>query len=243
MLWFFRAIVIFCILNLAVLHIFGGGAGMEKVWWGLLGVSLCLSFKQVGEFIFSKKWFQVLFYSGLSLFILVEGAIIYHGFSLPKESDYLIVLGAKMRGEKPSYTLEKRLLAAYDYLEAHPNTVAILSGGQGKDEVLSEAQGMFRYLKALGISEERLILEEVSTDTEENLTNSLKLLEELGSKEAQISVVTSRFHVLRAKMIGKKLGVKVGGIGAPCFPSLIPTYYLREFFAVLEQGLKSIISI
>lgn len=68
------------------------------------------------------------------------------GFNAPVNSDYLIILGARVRGETPSLDLQYRLDVAYDYLEKSPSTKAILTGGQGKGEDITEAEAMRRYL-------------------------------------------------------------------------------------------------
>lgn len=83
--------------------------------------------------------------------------------------DYVVVLGAHVKGELPSKALLKRLEAALDYGEKNPETKLVLSGGQGFGENITEALCMKRYLVKNGISSDRLILEEKSTDTRENL--------------------------------------------------------------------------
>ena len=122
----------------------------------------------------------------------------------------------------------------YEYLEAHPKTKAVLSGGQGPDEIMTEAQAMYVYLVNKGIDKERLILEDESHSTYENLTNSFKLID-AEKENATISVVSNRFHILRAQIQAKKLGRAVGGIGARSYVYLIPNYYFREFFAVMKE--------
>ena len=170
------------------------------------------------------------------LFLFVEGSIILNGISLntPKNVDYLVVLGARIRGEVPSLTLQYRLDKAYTYLVNNPDTMVIVSGGQGVGESITEAEAMKRYLVKKGIKENRILLEPRARDTDENLRYAFEIMD--GQQEDSSSlVVTSSFHVLRSKMIAKDLGRQVGGIGSKTLPYLIPTYYLREFFAVVEE--------
>lgn len=236
MIYVFRILTGFSLLNTAILAIYGGSGGMIPVWIAITIVAAILSLKECYEYFFSKWWVRVPFILGVLCFVMVEGAIIWSGFAaVPKESsDYIIILGAQVRGNKPSATLEYRLEKGYEYLKAHPKTKAVLSGGQGPDEIMTEASAMYRYLISKGISEERLILEDESHSTYENLTNSFKLID-VEKENATISVVSNRFHILRAQIQAKKLGREVGGIGTRSYISLIPSYYFREFFAVMKE--------
>lgn len=236
MIYAFRVLTGFSLLNTAILTIYGGSGGMIPVWIVITIVAAILSFRRCYEYFFSKWWVRVPFILGTLCFVIVEGAIIWNGFAaMPKESsDYIIILGAQVRGNKPSATLEYRLEKGYEYLKAHPKTKAVLSGGQGPDEIMTEASAMYRYLVSRGISEERLILEDESHSTYENLTNSFELID-AEKENATISVVSNRFHILRAQIQAKKLGREVGGIGTRSYVFLIPNYYFREFFAVTKE--------
>lgn len=124
------------------------------------------------------------------------------------EADYLIVLGAGVNGTQPSQALYERLCAARDYLNAYPDAVAILSGGQGANEDISEAECMHRWLTAAGISERRLRKEDRATSTEENLAFSLALIEEeTGQRPEKIAVVSNEYHLLRAALWARSLPV------------------------------------
>lgn len=148
--------------------------------------------------------------------------------------DYIVVLGAKVNATHPSLTLRERIDAAYDYLTVHPDTIAVLSGGQGADEGISEAQCMFNELTAMGISAERLWMEDKSTSTQENLNFSLALIEEkTGSRPITIGLVSSEFHLYRAGLFAADCGMTAIGIPAhTSWLSLRLNYYLREVAAV-----------
>lgn len=236
MIYFWRVIFIFSALNLINLWLYDGGAGMEPVWIGIIIGSLILSFQKLYHFFFSMMWFKGLVIGGLIFFVIVQLLIVGNGLGTVSKvpSDYLIVLGARVRGETPSLELQNRLNKAYDYLVAFPETLVVLSGGQGLGETITEAEAMRRYLQDKGIDEARMILENTSTNTKENLENSFKLIDDQ-LEDAKVTVVTSGFHVLRSKMIAKDLGKKVEGIGSPTLLFLVPNYYLREFFAVIAQ--------
>ena len=89
-----------------------------------------------------------------------------------REYDYIIVLGAAVHGDTPSLSLVERMSAARDYMQTHPQTIAIVSGGQGSDENISEAEAMTAWLTDKGIDKSRIIAEDKATSTLENLENS-----------------------------------------------------------------------
>lgn len=144
--------------------------------------------------------------------------------------EYVVVLGAGIRGSTPSMILQSRIDRAYEYLTAHPDAICIASGGQGPDEDLSEAQCIFEHLTARGIDPERIWLEDKSTSTWENFQFTVNLIEEkTGSRPAKIGVLTSEFHLYRAGMFAKECGIEAVGIPAktPRF-TLQLNYFLRE---------------
>lgn len=147
---------------------------------------------------------------------------------------YIIVLGAGVNGTEPSLTLSERINAAYNYLTANPESVAILSGGQGSGEDITEAACMYRELTELGISPSRLYMETRSTSTMENLQFSMALAEEeLGLRPGKVGIISSEYHLFRAKQFAKDLDLEA--VGIPAKTSWLPlrvNYYLREVVAV-----------
>ena len=164
---------------------------------------------------------------------------------IPESAQYVIVLGAGLQWETPSLILESRLIRAREFLQNHPESVAILSGGQGADESISEAEAMRRYLTQNGVANDRLWLEEQSTSTSENFAFSRNILEEkLDLRQEQpleIVIITSDFHLYRAKFLAKRNNLIGYSISCPT-PNIIilPVYYhVREcasvFFAYLGR--------
>lgn len=98
-----------------------------------------------------------------------------------------------------SPVLKYRLDKAVEYLNENPDTVCIVSGGQGSNEPWSEAEGMARYLQEKGIDTARILTEDQSQTTGQNITNSKKLMKE----GASVGIVTNNFHVFRALQIAK----------------------------------------
>ena len=144
--------------------------------------------------------------------------------------DYIIVLGCQVDGTTPSLSLSDRIDAAYRYLQENPHTKAVLSGGQGENEDITEAECMFRELTDRGVAEERLILEKSSTSTWENLKFSLTLIEEeTGAKPETVGVLSGDYHLLRAGLFAKSFGVEAVGIPAKTnMPTIRINYFLRE---------------
>lgn len=155
------------------------------------------------------------------------------------DSDFLIVLGAGVNGTSPSRTLRERLDAALEYLEVHPNAIAIVSGGKGNGETISEAQCMFSYLTAAGIDSDRVWLEDQATNTVENLEFSLNIIEDrTGTRPEQAAIVSSEFHLYRANQFARGMGLRAELV--PAKTTIIPlrwNYYLREVFAVWYYSL------
>ena len=145
---------------------------------------------------------------------------------------YVIVLGAGVKGEKPSLILSNRIEAAARYGKQFPDTVFILSGGQGDGEAISEAEAMRRGMLQAGISEERLVLEDQSTSTTENLTFSKRLLP---ASENRVSIVTSDFHLYRARKEAEQMDLKTDAIPAATPLSGVLRYGLRERVAIIVK--------
>lgn len=153
---------------------------------------------------------------GLILFGVTEYFIIRASFGTPEtQVDYLVVLGAKVRQDGPSVSLWDRIYETVSYLNAHPDTIAIVSGGQGEDEPITEAKSMHDELVKLGISEDRIWMESKATSTDENLRYSLDLIEEkTGRRPQTLGVLSSEYHLFRASLMAKKLGVEFVGVPA-----------------------------
>ena len=173
--------------------------------------------------------------------LLVLGAAVFTAALVPVvraaggdpdvNADYLIVLGAGVNGSAPSLSMTDRLRSALTYLEAHPDCTAIVSGGQGPDEDVSEAEAMYRWLTANGVDGGRIVLEDRATDTLENLEYSFALIPD---PDAAVAVVSAEYHLYRAKYLAAALGRTVSGVSAPTsLPVLKLNYFIREAFGVV----------
>ncbi|MCR5808670.1 MAG: YdcF family protein [Clostridiales bacterium] len=173
-------------------------------------------------------------YLAFALLFSVTTALILKNSSMPEDgADALIVLGGGIRGTSPTLTLKYRLDAAYDYLERNPDTTAVVSGGKGPDEAVSEASVMYEYLVRRGIAKERILVEDASTSTKENFEFSQRLIEsELGEGKRTV-FVTTRFHVFRSERTAKRIGLEAEGVPAKGVWYLVPNDYLRECLAIV----------
>ena len=236
----FGILGVLCILYCASIAVAGFGTYFFLVW-GLMGVlSLLLAVLLANREltarlpVWLKAFAVVLFCLGLLLFGAVEGMILtqYHAYPTPG-ADYVIILGAQWKPEGPSEVLRRRLNSAAQYLNQNPDTMVIVSGGQGSNELISEAAGMRQYLVEIGISDERILVEDQSTNTMENLVFSSRLLDKENDK---VVIVTNNFHMFRALQIANKQGyVNAEGLAASSVTGFLPNNLLREFFGVLKD--------
>ncbi|EOO26608.1 cytoplasmic protein [Bacillus cereus BAG1X2-3] len=147
------------------------------------------------------------------------------------DAEYIIVLGSKVNGTKPSYSLQYRIDKAAEYLKSHEKTIAIVSGGQGKGEDISEALAMKQGLIKQNIAEDRIIMEDKSTSTDENITFSKPLIP-ADMKKGMI--VTNDFHMFRAKKIAAKQGLQLEGLPAKTPKPIIIPSNVREYLAITQ---------
>ncbi|WP_352404376.1 YdcF family protein [Sporanaerobacter acetigenes] len=170
-------------------------------------------------------------------FFIVEVLMIVEGSRKTVDKvDYVIVLGARLYGEKPSPALLERLKFAKEYLSENKDVKVIVSGGQGMDEDISEAQAMKKYLVDNGIDKDSVIIEDKSTSTFENLQFSLEKIKQLDDKEnVKVLLATNKYHIFRAKFLAKRLGMIPYGLPAKTPISIIVPQYIREYFAVIKS--------
>ena len=148
----------------------------------------------------------------------------------------LIVLGSGTPGGKPSPALQARLDTALVQAARYPHAKVVVSGGIDFSETIAEAQVMGDYLRARGLSAERIVQEEKSTSTHENLRFSAALLRALGvNLDVPVRVITSDFHTLRARWIARRVfHLDIGTAGAPTPLYVRYNAWLREYFAFIS---------
>ena len=183
----------------------------------------------------ATRIFTVCLIVGLLVVGTTEAIIIHKSFGDPKEEvAYMVVLGAKVNADGPSVSLWDRICGAYEYMEEHPDVIAVVSGGQGTDEPITEAECMYRELVLLGIDPKRIWIEDEATSTWENMQFTLNLIEEkTGQRPTKLGVLSSEYHLFRASLFAKACGVEF--VGIPARTSRIPqmiNHFMREVAGV-----------
>ena len=180
-------------------------------------------------------WLRRIFTVILCIGILVVGTtevlVIEASFGDPEEScEYIVVLGAMVRDSGPSISLQDRINAAYDYLTEHPDVIAIVSGGKGADEPISEAQCIYDSLTQMGIDPQRIWMEDKATSTWENIRFTLDLVEEkTGVRPTKLGILSSEYHLLRASLFADAAGIE--SVGIPAKTSIFgqkANHFMRE---------------
>ena len=151
-----------------------------------------------------------------------------------------ISLYLELRGEKTGRgSFKYRLDEAYEYLLDNPETICIVSGGQGRNESVTEGEGGKEYLISKGVEEGRIIAETRAMDTTENIANSFDIIGTTGGesdKQKSIGIVTNNFHVFRGIHLAKKLTeAEVYGIAAYTVPWYLPNNMIRECFGIIRD--------
>ncbi len=181
----------------------------------------------------------VLIALAMTVLIICTIAMVSHfGDKGEKDLDYIVVLGAQMRDNGPSIIFKYRLDAAYTYLSENPDTICIVSGGQGQNESVSEGDGGKDYLVSRGIDPERVIAEPKAMDTSENIQYSLDIMKKAADadKQLKVGIVTNNFHVFRGVHLAKMLtDDEVCGIAAYTVPWYLPNNMVRECFGIIRD--------
>lgn len=226
--------VISFLYGLSILNV-NSGTLFYLIWFLISAffiiIDLLIYFKVFEKYKVFKKIFIWVCSIGICIFLVILSLIISKmNVKVVKNLDYIIVLGAQVKESGPSVVLRYRLDRAVSYLKENDNTLVIVSGGKGINEPATEASVMKEYLVNNGINEERIIIEDKSNTTKENLINSKKITRDNKS----IGIVTNNFHMYRALLIGKKYKVKAVGIPSKSTSYYLPNNLLREVIAFIK---------
>ena len=205
----------------------------------LLFLGLFWPHMDAGFWLFLRRFILVCYGLGC-LFLLFLGSLMLRAVDRGEHGDYdaLIVLGAAVHGDRVTWVLSNRLDTAYDYAAAHPDTLLVVSGGQGDGESVTEASAMAKYLAAKGIDPSRILLEDRAESTAENFAYSKAIIDEELGPDASIGFVTTRFHVYRASRVAQKEGIDARGMGAPDVWYIAINNFLRECVGICWYTLK-----
>jgi len=180
----------------------------------------------------------------ITSFILLESAIIINMYKTKdvnstNSMNTMIVLGAKVNKDGVSKTLKQRLDKAIEYYNENKHVNIIVSGGQGKDEVMSEAWAMKNYLVKNGVDEDNIILENKATTTLENIMFSKEIMDDL-NLENKVLIVTSDYHLFRGRFIASMLGIDNKGLCSTSSLSSRIYYMIREYPTSIIDFYRSI---
>lgn len=164
------------------------------------------------------------------IFVVIFQIIIYSLplTSKPKKSDAILILGCRLRGEKPSVFLTERTKQGANLFKKGYGEYIIVSGGKGINEEISEAEGMRRILINEGVDEHKIILEDNSKNTAENLQFSSKIIREKGFKD--VIIVSNDFHLKRVSILAYKNKIKATYSGI-----MIWDYWHMEIYGGLRE--------
>lgn len=235
--------IVICIYIIGINIIFGRIVFSEVIM--LLGVILIVyhflkvKINMISSLDTPVSIIKVLLIIGILIFAIVQMFIMFFPKKNLSQADYVIVLGAGLRGETVSSTLKNRLEATIEYIKSNKEVMVIVSGGQGPGESITEAEAMKKYLIQNGIDKEIIIMEDKSTNTSENLIFSKDKIEKHSGKtirELNIKIITTDFHALRSNMLAKKYGYEnVSLYTSETLKSISPVMYTREFFALIKS--------
>ncbi len=157
----------------------------------------------------------------------------YEKSNCEKFCEYVLVLGARILNENtPCKVLENRLISAIIYLQKFENSKVIVSGGTGIDEPISEGYVMKKYLINHGIDKHRIFVEDLSTNTFENLKNTKQILKDVD----EILIITSKYHLFRSKILARRVGFrKIYLIGSEVNAGSRQKNIIREIFAIIKS--------
>ena len=232
--------VVFFLYGVTIKVLAPGGTGFFMVWILMAAiVTVAGVFFQRGIFKLISMPVKIV---GIAVcvailcsFLLIEGLIIGQMSMSGRDGlDYVIVLGAQVHKDRPSDR-------AAEYLRDNPETICIVSGGQGNNEPYAEAYGMQQYLLQQGIDADRIMIEDQSKTTAENMRFSKKRIPE----SASVGIITNDFHMFRALQIAKNEGYKTGkicGITAGSTRFFLPNNMLREYLAEIKFLLKKVVA-
>lgn len=241
LIWFILPLINYRILNAG--NIFGIILCLYLMFWSGFNQkyveikhSLCCS--QAVNIIW--KIFNVCAGVFVAYAVIISALMLYTAFcSPPAKNSTAIVLGAQVKPWGPSTLLQQRIDAAVDFMNENPDAKAVVTGGKGKDEPISEARCMYENMVKQGIDGKRIYKEDKAVNTKQNIKFSYRIINDKKLNK-DIAIVTDSYHQLRARVIAKKLGINSnissintsnGTVGIIAYP----TYFVREWIAIPSE--------
>ena len=210
------------------------GAGeIATIYILLTGTTTELAKKYAAVNMVSRVISLSVIYVSVSFLIFMFYSVFLMIIPRRRDFDYVIIHGAGLiDGSRVSKLLAERVDKAIEVYRKDPTPpILIPSGGRGSDELMPEAAAMAVYLRENGIPDGKIIMEDKSTTTFENLKYSKKILDEQEGRK-YTALVTSNYHVYRALRYCRKIGLECTGIGSHVAMYYWPSALIREYVAV-----------
>ncbi len=186
-----------------------------------------------------------LIYYFFSFMTILTSSLLFNHIKPKFNKDYLIVLGSGLlNGKTVTPLLAGRIDAALAFANQQQartgkQPLLIMSGGQGQDEKMPEAVAMENYALSQGVPKAEIITEENSKTTLQNLQFSKNLMDERSQGEPnQSAFVSNDYHIFRAGLFAKKVGLNSDGIGSRTARYFLPNAFIREFVAIILMHKK-----
>ena len=180
-----------------------------------------------------------LYFECMLLGVIIADAIVV-SYEPEPDKDFLIILGCGIRKDgTPSPLLRGRIDRALRFADKQKaltgkEPVFVTSGGKGPDEPISESASMKRYLLEQGVPEARIVEEDRSTDTLENMKFSKEKIRAL-DPEAKVAFATTNYHVFRGGLCARRVKMRAVGMGAKTKWYFWPNAAVREFVGLLTE--------
>ena len=212
--------IVLCALLIAVTVKFGSFCRLISKLWGKVPTRVLV----ITAAVFLAAGF---IYAGILSFKMYRAQE-----NAPDDTELIVVLGCQVKGTRPSRMLRRRLDVTLEAMEKHPDAVCVVSGGQGYGEKISEAKAMHDYLISKGADESRILMEDKSTSTFENIKFTFEMTDQLGYGR-DITIVTDGFHQYRASLIAKQEGAgRITAYSAHTEPRYLLTFWVREWLGL-----------
>lgn len=171
--------------------------------------------------------------------VLIASICVYLGFYSSSAqynlggSPTIVVMGCQVKNGMPSLTLANRLEEAYKQLEKYPNSVCVVTGGLSSGEPMSEAEVMYNYLAEKGIDKNRIIMEDKSTSTDENIKFTSEIIKDMNLSK-DIIITTDNYHQFRSAQYAKRYNLNPYSAPSKSLYGIAGSYYIRELFAMVK---------
>lgn len=172
----------------------------------------------------------------LILVIVINMKMVNAKNNIAGNEDVVIVLGCSCKSSICE-ALNQRIKAAARYLDKHPDSVCIASGGNTTEFYDSEAEYIAVELAKYGVPKSKIIVENKSKNTSENIQNSKRIIDEKGLSKS-VAIATSEYHQYRASLYASRCGLKAKAINASTTKYMYPTYFTREIIAIVASWIR-----